>query len=115
MEPSNDQMPDAEGQTSKSIEQPSNSSEEPLIDIEELVANGPLLSSHPSRYYGHAPAKSTPPVRGNDYASTSNNETPSSEGVRDEVRCPIAKIQLLERQILTPDNRLREMVGLQFE
>ncbi|KAH0523077.1 hypothetical protein TsFJ059_008129 [Trichoderma semiorbis] len=81
MEP-NDQSPDAEGQTPKSIEQPSNAS--PLMDAAAAVANGPLLD-HPLRIYDwRTPAKSTPSVRGNDDAPGSNDETPSAESVGGE-------------------------------
>ncbi|OPB45802.1 hypothetical protein A0O28_0093690 [Trichoderma guizhouense] len=80
---SNDQTPDAEGQTSKSIEQPSNPSS--LMDAAEAaIANGPMLD-YPLRVYDwRTPAKSTPPVRGNDDGPASNDETPSSEGVGGE-------------------------------
>ncbi|KAK4059028.1 hypothetical protein Trihar35433_11248 [Trichoderma harzianum] len=106
---SNEQMPDAEGQTSKAIEQPSNLSSlmDTLMDAAAAaaIANGPLLD-HPLRIYDwRTPAKSTPPVRGNDDALGSNDETPSSEDVGGEVRCSITKIQLLEKQILTPDKQ----------
>ncbi|QYT03638.1 hypothetical protein H0G86_010583 [Trichoderma simmonsii] len=80
---SNDQTPDAEGQTSKSIEQPSNPSS--LMDAAEAaLKNGPMLD-YPLRVYDwRTPAKPTPPVRGNDDAPASNDETPSSEGVGGE-------------------------------
>ncbi|KAF3067890.1 hypothetical protein CFAM422_008569 [Trichoderma lentiforme] len=103
---SNEQMPDAEGQTSKAIEQPSNLNSLMYAVAAAAIANGPLLD-HPLRNYvdWRTPAKSTPPVRGNDDAPGSNDETPSSEGVGGEVRCSITKIQLLEKQILTPDKQ----------
>ncbi|KKP02774.1 hypothetical protein THAR02_05102 [Trichoderma harzianum] len=103
MEPSNDQTPDAEGQTSKSIEQPSNPS--PLMDAAAAVANFPLLDYLLRVYDWRTPAKSTPLVRGNDDAPASNDEMPSSESVGDEVRYPIAKTQLSEKQTLTPDKQ----------
>ncbi|KAL7796452.1 hypothetical protein V8C43DRAFT_314461 [Trichoderma afarasin] len=80
---SNDQMPDAEGQTPKSIEQPSNPSS--LMDAADAaIANGPMLD-YPLRVYDwRTPAKSTPPVRGNDDAPASNDETPSAESVGGE-------------------------------
>lgn len=101
---SNDQTPDAEEQTPESIKQPSNPSS--LRDAAEAaIANGPMLD-YPLRVYNwRTPAKSTPPVRGNDDAPASNDETPSAESVGGEVRCPITKIQLLEKQILTPDKQ----------
>ncbi|KAL5083912.1 hypothetical protein Trisim1_000820 [Trichoderma cf. simile WF8] len=80
---SNDQTPDAEEQTPESIKQPSNPSS--LRDAAEAaIANGPMLD-YPLRVYDwRTPAKSTPPVRGNDDAPASNDETPSSEGVGGE-------------------------------
>ncbi|PTB49555.1 hypothetical protein M431DRAFT_9841 [Trichoderma harzianum CBS 226.95] len=81
---SNDQMPAAEGQTLKSIEQPSNLSSLMDAAAAAAIANGPLLD-HPLRIYDwRTPAKSTPPVRGNDDAPGSNDETPSSEDVGGE-------------------------------
>ncbi|KAK0755783.1 hypothetical protein N5P37_011657 [Trichoderma harzianum] len=77
---SNDQMPAAEGQTSKSIEQPSNPSS--LIDFAEAaIANGPMQPYRIRGYDWRTPAKSTPPVRGNDNAPASNDKTPSAKSV----------------------------------